>query len=155
MTKADLKTFLNTLTSETRQIVLVLRDLIHSTVSHVEESLVWGSLSYHRPEVGGRVKGAVCQILVKRGQVRLDFIHGVRLSDPHGLLEGDRVSKRFVPIPSVASAERPEITTLIREAAALDPKRWPNRRPVTARVHELPGSFARLSQRALGRRMAT
>jgi hypothetical protein len=56
--------------------------------------------------------------------VRLDFIHGVRLADPCGLLQGDRLSKRFVPIGDVADAERPEVTALIREAAALDPTAW-------------------------------
>jgi hypothetical protein len=85
---------------------------------------VWGILSYHHPKIGGRVKGAVCQIVVRGGQVRLDFIHGIRLADPSGLLQGDRVSKRFVPIATVADVARPEIAALIRGAAALDPTRW-------------------------------
>jgi len=58
--------------------------------------------------------------VVKRGQVRLDFIHGIRLADPCGLLQGERVSKRLVPVETIADAERPEIATLIWEAAALD-----------------------------------
>jgi hypothetical protein len=78
----------------------------------------------HPLQVGGRVKGAVCQIVVKGGRVRLDVIHGIRLADPCGLLQGDGVSKRFVPIGAVADAERPEVTALIREAAALDPGAW-------------------------------
>jgi hypothetical protein len=56
--------------------------------------------------------------------VRLDFIQGIRRSDPRGVLRGNRVSKRFVPIGTVADAERPEVTALIREAAALDPTEW-------------------------------
>jgi hypothetical protein len=66
----------------------------------------------------------LCQIVVKGGQVRLDFIHGIRLADPLGLLQGGRVSKRFVPIETVADAKRPGIAALIREAAALDPTQW-------------------------------
>ena len=62
--------------------------------------------------------------MVKGGQVRLDFIHGIRLADPCGLLQGDGVSKRFFPIGTVADAERPEVTALIREPAALDPAEW-------------------------------
>jgi hypothetical protein len=62
--------------------------------------------------------------VVKRDQVRLDFIHGVRLADPEGLLQGDRLSKRFVSIRTAADAERPEIAALIREAAGLDPTQW-------------------------------
>jgi hypothetical protein len=121
---ADLKAFLDALSPETRQVVLTLRKVIHCTVPHAEESLLWGGLSYHRPQVGGRVKGAVCQIVVKRGQARLDFIHGIRLADPQGLLQGDQVSKRFIPIRNVADAERAEIVALIQEAAALDPTEW-------------------------------
>ena len=56
--------------------------------------------------------------------MRLDFIHGIRLGDPCGLLQGDRVSKRFVPIGSVADPERPGVAALLREAAALDPTAW-------------------------------
>lgn len=122
--QAALKAWLDLLAPEARKLVLALRKVVRCIIPHAEESLVWGSLSYHRPEVGGRVKGAVCQIVVKRGQVRLDFIHGIRLADPSGLLQGERVSKRFVPIVTVADARRSEVADLIREAAALDPTEW-------------------------------
>jgi hypothetical protein len=98
--------------------------MVRRTVPDAEESYVWGCLSYHRPEVGGRVKGAVCQIVAKKGKVRFDFIHGIHLQDPNGLLHGNLKSKRYVPIETVADAERPEVVTLIREAAALDPTQW-------------------------------
>jgi hypothetical protein len=120
----SVETFLDALPPDMRQLVLVLRDVVRRNTPDAQESFVWGSLSYHRPQVGGRVKGAVCQIVVKRGQVRLDFIHGICLADPCGLLQGDRVSKRFIPIETVADAERPEVAALIREAAALDPAQW-------------------------------
>ena len=90
MRQTDLKAYLDTLAPEISPLVLALRDVVRRTVPHAEESLLWGGLSYHRPQVGGRVKGAVCQIVVKRGQVRLDFIHGVRLADPCGLLRQRR-----------------------------------------------------------------
>ena len=124
MGQADLKAFLDALPPDTRQLVLALRDVVRRTVPHAEESLLWGGLSYHRPQVGGRVKGAVCLIVVKGGRVRLDFIHGFRLADPCGLLQGDGASKRFVPIGAVADAERPEVVALIRGAEALDPAEW-------------------------------
>ncbi len=120
----ELKGFFDALPPETRQLVSALRAVILRTAPHAEESLLWGGLSYHRPQVGGRVKGAVCQIVVRGGQVRLDFIHGIRLADPSGLLQGDLVSKRFVPITTVSDAERPEIRALIKEAAELDPSEW-------------------------------
>jgi hypothetical protein len=122
--QADVKAFLNALSPETKRLVLALRGVVRRAAPGAEESVLWGGLSYHRPEVGGRVKGAVCQVVVKRGRVRLDFIHGVWLADPCGLLQGDRVSKRFLPIGTVADAERPEVADLIRQAAALDPAEW-------------------------------
>jgi hypothetical protein len=117
--QADLNAFLHALCPDTRQVVLALRKVVCRTVPHAEEFLVLGSLSYHRPQVGGRVKGAVCQIVVKGCQVRLDFIHGIQLADPCGLLQGDRESMRFVTIGSETDAERPEIVALILEAGHL------------------------------------
>jgi hypothetical protein len=124
MNQRDLKAFLHTLFPETKELVLALRNVIRRTVPEAEESLLWGGLSYHRPRVGGRVKGAVCLIDAKKGQVRLDFIHGIRLADPSALLQGDRLSKRFIPMDSLADVERPEVADLIREAANLDPTQW-------------------------------
>jgi len=122
--EADPKALLGTMSPEVRELVSVLRGVIRRTAPQTEETVLWGGLSYHRPEVGGRVKGAVCQIVAKRGEVRLDFIHGIRLADPGGLLQGKLVSKRFIPIRAVADAARPEVAALIREAAAQNPATW-------------------------------
>ena len=120
MHPADLEAFLDTLEPVARKLVVALRRVVRRTVPKAEESLLWGGLSYHRPRIGGRVKGAICQIGVKRGQVRLDFIHGIWLADPGGLLQGNLKSKRYIPIATTADADRPEIADLIREAAAID-----------------------------------
>jgi len=121
---AELRNLLDGLSVETQELVLGIRAVIRRSVPKAEESVLWGGLSYHRPEIGGRVKGAVCQIVVRKGQVRLDFIHGIRLADPWGLLQGEQVSKQFVPIRTVADARRPEVMMLIQEAASLDPATW-------------------------------
>jgi hypothetical protein len=52
--------------------------------------------------------------------VRQDFIHGIRLADPHGLLQGKLKSKRFVPMNTIADAKRSEVVKLIQEVAALE-----------------------------------
>jgi hypothetical protein len=116
----EVRAHLGSLPPKPREIVLALRDVVRRTVPDAEETVLWGGLSYHTPWIGGRVKGALCQITVKRGEVRLEFIHGVRLADPANLLRGDRLSKRYVPIGSSAEAQRPEIVNLIREASTLD-----------------------------------
>lgn len=117
----DVTAFLRGLPPEVRGVVSALRAVVRRAAPGAEESMLWGGLSYHRPAVGGRVKGAVCLIGVKRGKARLEFIHGIRLADPAGLLRGQLRSKRHVPMETTADAERPEIAALIREAAALDP----------------------------------
>lgn len=117
----DLAGLLDRIDPASRKIVLALRRVIAKAASTSDETILWGGLSYHRPWLGGRVKGAVCQITAKHGKVRLDFIHGARLRDPARLLQGDLISKRFVPIASEAEAELPEISDLIREAAEFDP----------------------------------
>src|SRR4051812_22750577 len=115
---------MNKQSPEVRGVVSALRTVVRRSAPEAEESVLWGGLSYHRPEVGGRVKGAVCIVGVKAGRVRLDFIHGIRLADPLGLLQGKLLSKRYVPLATIADTQRPEIEALILEAAALDPTRW-------------------------------
>lgn len=124
MNEAKVQSLLNALPLKARKLIVALRKVIHRNVPQAEESILWGGLSYHRPQIGGRVKGAVCQIGFNKGQVRLDFIHGFRLHDALGILQGNLKSKRFVVIETVKDAKRPEIATLIREAAALDPAQW-------------------------------
>jgi hypothetical protein len=120
----DLKEFLATLSPAARKLVSALRKLIQRTAPDAEESMLWGGISYHHPQIGGRVKGAVCQIGIKGDSVRLDFIHGIRLTDQCGLLRGERRSKRFVLLESIVDVERPGVIALIEEAAALDPTTW-------------------------------
>ncbi|MCC6929431.1 MAG: DUF1801 domain-containing protein [Gemmatimonadaceae bacterium] len=131
---SEVRQFLRDVPPGFREVVLALRDVVKASAPGVAESILWGGLSYHRPSVGGRVKGAVCQIGVKRGAVRLEFIHGVHLTDRSHLLRGTGVSKRYVPVPTVTDARDPRIATLIREAAAFHP-RTPSSMPL-----QLPGA---------------
>lgn len=120
MRQPDVQGFLDGVPPESRDVVTALREVVRRTVPDAEESLLWGTLSYHTPWVGGRVRGSVCQISAQRGEVRLEFIHGVRLEDPRRLLRGDRISKRYVPVRSAADARRAEIAALIQEASTLE-----------------------------------
>ena len=112
----EIELFLDGLSPDLRPIVLALRRLIRETVPEAEETILWGGLSYHAAWVGGRVKGAICQIGTASGKVWLEFIHGVRLADPGRLLRGDRLSKRHLVIERIEEIERPEIIALIRDA---------------------------------------
>jgi hypothetical protein len=121
---ADVRAIFTGLSPKVRGVVSALRAVVRRTAPEAEETILWGGLSYHRPDVGGRVKGAVCIIVVKKGKVRLDFIHGIRLADPSGILQGQLLSKRYVLMETIADTKRPEIEALIHEAAALDPRTW-------------------------------
>lgn len=122
MANPQVLAFLTALPPDTRNLVETLLSVVRRNLPEAEETLLWGGISYHRPKVGGRVKGAVCQVEVKSGQICLGFIHGVRLADPGRLLCGNGVSKRLVPIKTVADAESPDLIALLREAATLDPR---------------------------------
>jgi hypothetical protein len=117
---SEVRRFLESVSPKLRSTVDALRDAVRRVVPDAEETVLWGGLSYHSPWVGGRVKGAICQISVKGSDVRLEFIHGIRLADPEGLLEGDCLSKRYVSIRSVDDARRAAIARLIREASAVE-----------------------------------
>lgn len=57
-------------------------------------------------------------IMVLGSHVNLGFYHGASLSDPSGLLEGTGKKLRHVKIRDVATARRPAVTALLREAIA-------------------------------------
>ena len=61
-----------------------------------------------------------CLVSIAAGAsgVGLCFIHGARLSDPHGMLLGSGRQTRFIRLESAATLSRPEVQTLIAEAAA-------------------------------------
>ncbi|HLE05214.1 MAG TPA: DUF1801 domain-containing protein [Anaerolineales bacterium] len=104
-----------------KEIALELRNMVASVCPEATERILWGGLSYHNSRHGGPVKGAICQIELRRDHVRLSFIHGVRLMDRTSLLGGDRLSKRFLVLKSIEAAPWGEIRQLIEEAARLDP----------------------------------
>jgi hypothetical protein len=89
-----------------RVIVSALRRLVRASTTGVRETLLWRSISYHRPALGGRIAGAVCLITPRPDCVELGFIHGVALPDSMRLLRGDGKAKRCVPIRSGREIQR-------------------------------------------------
>jgi len=79
------------------------------------------SRSYHLAFLGGRVKGAVCQIGVRADRVELGFIHGVLLPDPGHLLRGTGKSKRIVRVDHVGQYPARVLARLVRDAVEIRP----------------------------------
>jgi hypothetical protein len=121
---AEVEAFLARQPQALAEIALELRNLVAAECPSAAERILWRSLSYHDPEKGGPVKGAICQISLARDHVRLSFIHGVRLADPDRLLRGSRLSKRFVRIDDYQRAPWEAMRRLIRQAGRLDPDRF-------------------------------
>ena len=104
-----------------KDIVFELRNLIVDIAPNATEKIQWKGLSYYDASRGGVVKGGICQIELHDKHVRLSFIHGAFIQDPHGLLRGDRLSKRYVRLESYESVPWEQLADLVRVAAKFDP----------------------------------
>ncbi len=121
----DLKSFFARVPPAQRELVDALRRLVRWVVPETEETVLWGSLSYHRPALGGRVKGAVCLITPKRDRVDLGFIHGAALEDPARLLRGSGKHKRHVSIRHVDEIDEEALRCLLEAALHYHPSDSP------------------------------
>ena len=104
-----------------KDIVFELRNLTAEIAPEATEKILWGGLSYYNAECGGPVKGGICQIEIHEDHVRLSFIHGAFIADPQGLLQGDRVAKRYVRLEAYESAPWEALAQLICAAVGFNP----------------------------------
>ena len=118
----EITTFLQHSPAPLQDIVLELRNIIASTAPDAVEAIRWGGLSYFHEGRGGVVSAGICQIGIHESYVRLDFIHGIFLSDPNHLLEGTQKVKRFARIKSFDEAPWDDLKQLIEESSRFDPR---------------------------------
>lgn len=104
-----------------KDIAIELRSLVVAAAPRASERVSWGGLTYYDASRGGPVRGGICQIEVHEDHVRLSFIHGVHFADPDRLLQGDRLSKRYVRLDTYESAPWDSLRGLIEAAARFDP----------------------------------
>jgi len=104
-----------------QDIVFELRNIIATVAPTATEVILWKGINYYFKERGGPVSAGICQINILEDHVRLGFIHGVYLPDPHGLLEGDRKVKRFVRLTSYENAPWDDLRNLITASSRFDP----------------------------------
>lgn len=114
--------FVSDLPANVRPIVAELRRLVFDTVPHATERVIWDAISFHDAERGGPIQGGICQIVVRDGVVRLDFVHGASLPDPHELLnvEKGRKAKRFATFEPGKKLPAGALRALIKAADAYD-----------------------------------
>jgi hypothetical protein len=117
----EIERFLDRKPESLKEIVFELRNLIVEVAPCATEKILWGGLSYYDASRGGPVKGGICQIEIQADHVRLSFLHGAFLADPLGLLQGDRVAKRYVRLESYESVPWDALEELVRVAVVFDP----------------------------------
>jgi len=103
---------------ELRPICVLLRSVITSLHKDRVE-IVWPRQKIASFGVGpSKMTEHYAYIAVQSSHVNLGFYHGVSLTDPSGLLEGAGKKLRHVKLHDLASAKRPAITALLRQAIA-------------------------------------
>ena len=117
----EIERFLERKPEAFKDIVFELRNLIAEIAPYATEKIQWKGLSYYDASRGGTVKGGICQIEIHAEHVRLSFLHGAFIEDPQGLLQGERLAKRYVRLESYESAPWETLGELIRAAARFDP----------------------------------
>jgi hypothetical protein len=118
----QVETFLQHTPAHLQDIVLELRNIITSVAPDAVEVIRWGGLSYFHEGRGGIVSAGICQIGIHEDHIRLDFIHGAFLPDPHHLLAGTQKAKRFLRIKTYEDAPWEQLKELIAVSAKFDPR---------------------------------
>ena len=118
----EVEAFLQHIPGPLQEIVLELRNLIASVAPDAVEVIRWGGLSYFHEGRGGIVSAGICQIGIREDHVRLAFIHGAFIPDPHHLLEGKQKAKRSICIDTYESAPWEYLKALIAASAKFDPR---------------------------------
>lgn len=106
---------------ELLDIVVELRNLVQQIAPDAVEAVHRYGLTYYDARRGGPVSAGICQILARPDHIRLAFIHGAFLPDPHHLLQGDRLVKRFVRIDSYEQTPWDDLRALIEAHNRFDP----------------------------------
>jgi hypothetical protein len=116
-----IESHLQGLSRDRQDIVLELRSLIVALAPDAVETLHAHGMSYFHAGGGGPVSAGICQIGIFPDGVRLAFVHGAFLPDPHGLLEGSPKYKKYVRLGSYARAPWEQLRELIGASARFDP----------------------------------
>ena len=118
----EVETFLKHTPVHLQDIVLELRNIINEVAPDAVEVIRWGDLGYFHAGGGGLISAGICQIEIRKDHIRLAFIHGAFLPDPHDLLSGNQKAKRFLRLESYDEAPWGDLKELIASSAKFDPR---------------------------------
>jgi len=117
----ELETHFSMLPQPLLEILVELRNLVQQIAPGATEVIRREGLVYYWSERGGPVSAGICQIIIKPDHIRLAFNHGTFLPDPDGLLEGDRLVKRFTRLSDYERAPWESLKALIEASSRFDP----------------------------------
>jgi hypothetical protein len=110
-------------------IIIELRNIIASVAPSATEDIQRNGLTYYDASRGGHVSAGICQINIREDHIRLAFIHGAFLPDPHRLLsmDGERIAKRFIRLDGYETAPWEHLKEIIKASASFDPYKLEDR----------------------------
>ena len=98
-----------------------VRNLVAQTAPQATEVLRKNGAVYFDATRGGPVKAGICQIRILLDHIRVVFAHGAFLPDPQGLLVGDQLAMRHLPIYNYEAAPWDALLALIEASYHFDP----------------------------------
>jgi hypothetical protein len=108
-----------------RDTVLEIRNIVAEVAPGATETFRRYYFNYFYAERGGPVSAGVCQVGLYDNFVRLAFLHGAFIPDPHGLLTTgmrNRLAKRWVDLYAYDQIPWEAVRALIDAQAKFDPR---------------------------------
>lgn len=108
------------LSSDPLAVILEIHDIVATENPFATEEMRRQGLVYYDSRRGGPVKAGICQSLIFLEEIHLAFIHGAFLPDPHHLLKGTTMPKRYMLIKSYETTPWEAVRELIHAHNQLD-----------------------------------
>ena len=91
------------------EIANSVRTRILQLADTVDEEVKYGGILFAAPE-------SFCGIFVYKQHVSVEFSHGAKILDPHGLLEGKGKGRRHLKLHTIEDVEDKHLTEYLRLA---------------------------------------
>ena len=98
------------LAREARRLLLKVLPQAVETVDPTAAVLSYG--------YGAGYRGMICTVLLSKSGVKVGFVGGAELPDPHKLLEGSGKKHKYIQLHAASDLERPGVNQLIEAAYA-------------------------------------
>jgi hypothetical protein len=107
---------------ELGDIAREIRSIVAQEAPGATETFRKNYFNYYFAERGGPVSAGICQVGLYPDHIRLAFIHGAFLPDPAGLLQGNRLAKRWIDLHAYDEIPWEAVRALIAAHAQFDPR---------------------------------